>query len=335
MSNNSPLIDGENRAVRYLRLSVTDRCNLDCVYCRGVDRPDFIPCDRVLRYEHMLRFAGIVKNMGVTKIRLTGGEPLVRKDCAAFMRRLRSEFPDLDLALTTNGVLLESYLDTLKEIRPVSVNVSLDSFNEADYLKLTGHNSLSIVQANISALLEAGIKVKINAVAIKGVTDAGIDAFLKFASEYPVDVRFIEFMPMGRGTIWKKASFLPASRLLELASGRLDLTPARDPESTSGPARMYDIKDGAGRLGFISALTSHFCASCNRLRLTSEGNLRTCLFDDREYRLGGALRDPRVSDAKIAAIVRAACRTKAVGARLLSGRRRRAVADGGMVGIGG
>lgn len=335
MSNNSLLLDGRDRIVRYLRLSITDRCNLNCVYCRGVDHPEYVPCERLLRYEHMLRFARIVKNMGVNKIRLTGGEPLARKDWAIFMGRLRDEFPDMALALTTNGVLLGPHILTLKKIRPVSVNVSLDSFDEERYRRLTGHNALPTVKENILSLLDNGIKVKINAVAIKGSTDAEMDAFVKFAMERPVDVRFIEFMPMGRGTIWNNENFLSAARLLELASERAKLTPAEDKDSVSGPARMYDLEGGAGRIGFISAVTSHFCSSCNRLRLTSEGDLRTCLFDDRVFRLAGALRNPKVSDEKIAKIVRIACRSKAVGANLLASRKENAVANGKMRGIGG
>lgn len=338
MSNTSlspPLLDGQDRLIRYLRLSVTDRCNFKCVYCRGVDCPTYLPHDKILRYEEMLRFARIVVGLGVNKIRLTGGEPLVRKDCVNFFGRLRDEFPDARLALTTNGSLLGPHIESLRKIRPASINVSLDTFNEDDYRRLTGSSLLPLVRTNILALLDAGIKVKINAVAIKGATEPSLDAFVRFALDWPVDIRFIEFMPMGRGTIWSADKFLSAASLLDLVRLRVDARPAQDADAAGGPARMYEISGGKGRIGFISAVSSHFCRTCDRLRLTSEGNLRACLFDDREIRLAPLLKNASVPDEEIIAAIREACRTKPLGARILAARGDRAAADKRMTSIGG
>ncbi len=331
------LHDGHGRSVRYLRLSVTGRCNLRCLYCRSNAGQRFIPHAQVLRYEEMARMVGIAAALGIGKVRLTGGEPFARKGCDAFLAMLRRRFPDMDLRVTTNGTLLEPCIALLRRVGISAVNLSLDSFDRATFARITGQDLLPAVLRALDGLLAAGIQVKINVVAMRGVNDGQMDDFVHAARNMPLDLRFIEFMPMGSGTLWSRENFWPADDIREEAARRARLIPVEPgAEAESGPARMYRIEGGLGRLGFIAPLTNHFCLTCNRLRLTSEGALRTCLFADKEYRLRGLLRHPRITDEALAAVIRRACADKPVGAELLRARRAgAAVAARQMVGIGG
>ena len=322
--------------MRYLRLSVTDRCNLRCVYCRSDARQNFIPHPKVLRYEEMARLVGVMVSLGVTKVRLTGGEPFARKGCDDLLRMLHERFPALDLRLTTNGTLLEPHIPLLRSVGVRAVNLSLDSFDPATFARVTGHDLLPSVLASLDGLLRAGIKVKINAVAMRGVNDGQMDDFVHAVRTMPIDLRFIEFMPMGSGTLWGPDTFWAADDIRAEAERRVRLLPVRDESAEAGPARMFAVEGGKGRMGFITAVSCHFCGSCNRLRLTSDGNLRTCLFDDREYHLRGLLRHSRFGDEDIIKVVRRACADKPIGAELLKARKQgTAVADKQMVGIGG
>lgn len=333
--NLPPLVDSHGRTVRYLRLSITDRCNLRCIYCCSNARQTCIPHEQVLRYEEMSRMVGIMRHMGVVKVRLTGGEPFARKGCDDFLHMLHQRFPDLDLRLTTNGTLLEPHIPLLRRVGVKVVNMSLDSFDRQTFAHVTGRDELPAVLASLDKLLAAGIKVKINAVAMRGINDGQMDDFVHAARSMPIDLRFIEFMPMGNGTLWNESTFWPASQIRAEAETRASLLPVRDDLAEAGPARMFAIEGGQGRLGFITAVSCHFCGSCNRLRITSDGNLRTCLFDDKEYALRDKLRDPAVSDAQIGQILCQACAAKPIGADLLANRSKSAVASKQMVGIGG
>ena len=335
-----PLLDRHGRQVRYLRLSITDRCNLRCLYCRGRMPQRFIPHDEILRYEEMLRLVGILRGLGVGKVRLTGGEPFVRRGCGELLTMLRRRFPELDLRLTTNGTLVEPYIPLLKDVGVAAVNLSLDSFDRATFARVTGRDCLPAVLAALDGLLRAGIPVKINAVAARGVNDAQVDDFVHAARAMPVDLRFIEFMPVGEspeaGALWTPERFWPAAEIRAEIERRARLEPEPPADGDAGPARMFRVVGGRGRIGFITAVSGHFCGACNRLRLTSDGNLRACLFDDREYPLRPLLRDPKTTDADIVRILRAACDEKPIGADLLQARRPgRAVAGKQMVGIGG
>ena len=188
----SPLHDAHGRNVRYLRLSVTDRCNLHCLYCRSVEQRDFIPHENILRYEEMARVVRIVHDMGVRKVRLTGGEPFARKGCDDFLAMLHARHDDLDLRLTTNATLLEPHIPLLRRVGVSVVNISLDSFDRATFARVTGHDLLPSVLAAVDGLLVAGLRVKINAVALRGVNDSQLDDFVHAAKTLPVDVRFIE-----------------------------------------------------------------------------------------------------------------------------------------------
>ena len=331
----APLVDALGRTMRYLRLSVTDRCNFRCLYCQSSARQTFIPHDDILHYEEFLRLVEILTGLGITKVRLTGGEPFARKGCADFLAALRRRFPTLDLRITSNGSLLEDYVPLLKELRVGCVNLSLDTFDPDTFADITGSALFSKVVRALEALLRAGIPVKLNAVALKGITEHSLDDFLLAARDMAIDVRFIEFMPMGADTLWSLGRFCSVDEIRALCEEKVRLIRVSDVQPTDGPARMYQIADSPGRLGFISPLTNHFCQSCNRLRLTSEGALRLCLFDDHEYPVRSWLREEKASDATIAERVRTLCRTKAVGADLLRAKTKTEVARRSMHGIGG
>lgn len=312
-----PLADSHGRIVSYMRVSVTDRCNLRCSYCAGEGR-EFIPHPDILRYEEILDLIGLARKLGVEKIRFTGGEPFVRKGFADFMVEAASRYPDLDLCLTTNATLIGEHVARLAAAGIQRVNISLDTLDAAKFKQITCMDRFDTVRANIDRCLEAGMKVKVNAVAMRGVNDDELPAFVEFARNNPLDMRFIEFMPVGQETGWDDGSVWQAKDILAQAKQLAELEPVSKEDRQRGPARMFTIKDGLGRIGLISPYTNHFCGTCNRLRLTSDGNLRTCLFSDRVYRLRPALRHPGLGLEAVERIIRMASVNKPMGHELLS-----------------
>ena len=328
--------DRYGRTIKYLRLSVTDLCNCRCVYCMGENGVPRLPHSAILSFEEIEEIVRAAVSLGVTKVRLTGGEPFARKGCDDFLLRLRQRFDDLDIRITTNGTLLEEHIPLLQRLRISAVNLSLDSFDRETFARVTGRDMLPEVLRALDAMLAAGIRVKINAVGLRGINDSQMADFVHAAMTLPVDVRFIEFMPMGSDTLWSPENFWPASDIRAAVEQHVRLVPLGDAnEGQRGPARMFALEGGKGRMGFITPLTNHFCLSCNRLRLTSDGHLRTCLFADREYPLRPLLRHPRVTDEHIARVIAQACKSKPVGADLLAARQGGAVASSKMVSIGG
>lgn len=327
----TPFSDTRGRKVRYLRVSVTDRCNLRCVYCRG-GRETFIPHAGILRYEEVERLIDLAVAHGVEKVRLTGGEPFARKGFADFLIGLRARHPALDLRITTNGTLALPHIGALRRAGVNAVNLSLDTLDRARYEQITGRDLLGNARDCLAALLDARIPVKINTVALRGVNEGDLPALVAFAAAHPVDVRFIEYMPLGEGSRWTPARFLPAREILAELSRLADLRPVRDAARGAGPASMYAIAGGLGRIGLISPLSRQFCGMCNRLRITADGRLRTCLFADREYRLRALLRHPRLGPDAVCRVMRLATRRKPLGADILNGQgsvRRRMIAIGG------
>ena len=320
-----PLADSYSRTVSYLRFSVTDRCNLHCVYCRGLGDVPVLHHNELLRYEEIIRLVRIAVGLGINKVRLTGGEPFARRDCDALILGLREEFPDLNLRITTNGTLLPPHMDTLFRARVNAVNISLDSFRPETFQRITGSDKLATVLSVIDELVARGMRVKINAVAMKGITDLELPAFLEATAR----------MPMGAQTIWEKDRFLSAGDILRTLGTMGHLTPVENARKDHGPARMFSVEGHPGRIGVISALSNHFCDSCNRLRITSDGNLRTCLFADAMTPLRDLLRNPQISDDDVAEVIRKALANKPVGAELLRQRRKAAVAAMTMDSIGG
>ncbi len=323
-SGTGALTDTRGRSVSYLRLSVTDRCNLRCLYCDSRMR-QWLSHDEVLRYEEFLELMGLGLNLGIGKVRLTGGEPFARKGFMEFVEAARLRFPQLDLRLTTNATLLEPFAPRLSAAGVARINISLDTLNPATFARVTGQDLYAEVRRGIDACLAAGIRVKLNAVAMRGVNDGELAGFLALARELPLDVRFIEYMPMG-GSEWKPEQVWRAADILAEARTLAELTPIErgggpSGSNDSGPAQMYAITGGAGRFGLITPLSNHFCGSCNRLRITSGGVLRTCLFSDRVYRLRGALRHPKLGLAFVERILRLASQVKPLGYELLAARR--------------
>ena len=293
------LQDASGRTITSLRVSVTDRCNLRCRYCMPEEGVTFLEHAEILRYEEMERILRVAVQLGVTKVRLTGGEPLVRKDVAAFIARLR-QLPGLQtLSLTTNGVLLENCAVALKQAGIDYLNISLDTLNPAKFAQITRFAQLEQVLAGIRAAKQAGFALlKVNVVSRRGVNDDELFDFVEFAEQHEVVLRFIEYMPF-YGNRWEQDGFLSSEELRTRLAQRYELRPLT--EDPSAPARTYQIPGHKGRLGFISAVSESFCGQCNRLRLTADGHLRPCLHGKLEIDLKGPLRRG-ASDAELTAL---------------------------------
>jgi cyclic pyranopterin phosphate synthase len=288
----APLVDGWGRQIKSLRVSVTDRCNFRCRYCMPAEGLEWLQRDEILSFEEIRRLVALMAGLGVSEIRLTGGEPLVRRDLPELVRML-AESPGVDdLALTTNGVLLDRLAGPLVEAGLRRINVSLDSLNHVRFAEITRRDALDKV---LRGLAEAERypqlrPIKINCVALKGFTEQEVPALAELARRKPYVVRFIEFMPLDADEIWRKDDVLSGAEIraiVEAEVGPLDEIPAK-PSST---ARRFRFADGAGELGFINPVSEPFCSSCDRLRLTAEGQLRTCLFSRREWDLKTPLRE--------------------------------------------
>jgi cyclic pyranopterin phosphate synthase len=276
------LIDRYNRELNYLRISITDRCNLRCFYCMPRKRISLIPADEILTYEEILRITRLAVNYGMRKIRITGGEPLLRKGIIQFVRSLSKIKGIEDITLTTNGVLLKQYISELADAGLRRVNVSLDSLRPERYKQITGEDYLSHVWDGIKETERVGLNpIKINMVVIKGINDDEILDFAKITLHKPYKIRFIEFMPTAMIDSWSEDRFMPTDKIKEIIEGFEKLYPVTESDN-SKPARGFRFKNGIGNIGFISPISHHFCSSCNRLRLTADGRLRPCLFSDIE-----------------------------------------------------
>ncbi len=291
--------------------------------------------DAILTYEELLQLIGLAQRLGVSKVRLTGGEPMVRKGFMDFMARAYAQFPDVDFRLTTNGTLLEGKVAALKAMGMRRINVSLDTLRRDVFSDLVRVDAFDSVQRGLHECIEHGLQVKVNVVALKGINEDDIPGFMKLATDMPIDIRFIEFMPIGESTAWEEQSYWSTESILEHIGRYAELEALPRSERTGGPARMYSIKGGKGRIGMISALSDHFCLTCNRLRVTSDGKLRTCLFSDKEYRLRPILRNPKLGIEYVARVIERAYDKKPIGAEILAATARKRVAGSGMSRIGG
>jgi len=274
----------------YLRVSVTDRCNLRCVYCHPLDSCDFLEREEILKLEEIYRIVRLFVKCGIQKVRLTGGEPLVRKNIVYLVKKLAGIKEIKDLTLTTNGVLLESLAAKLKNAGLRRVNISVDSVERTSYTKITGFDLLPKVTRGIHKALEVGLSpVKINSVIIKGINVSQILPLAEMSVDLPVAVRFIEYCPTSQST--KPASdFVPTSeirRIIESKFGPLSTVLA---DADAGPALYFKIAGSAGTIGFINGRSSVFCRSCNRLRLTSDGKIKPCLYSAHNYDLKKLIR---------------------------------------------
>ncbi len=300
--NEPTMMDRCHRVVNYLRLSVTDRCNLRCRYCMAESGIQCLPHEEILTYEEILRITGMMAGMGICKVRITGGEPLVRKDLCEFIPRL-FEIPGIrEITLTTNGVLLSGFAEALKAGGIRRVNVSLDSLRPASFAQLTGRDAFHRVWEGIRRVEELEFHpIKLNMVVIKGWNDDELEDFARLTLKSPYHVRFIEFMPLGGPIRWHPDLVVPSHEVRRRIQSVGDLLPVRRGE-LDGPAERLKFRDSAGEIGFVSAVSHEFCSTCNRLRLTAEGRLRACLFSDVEADLKGPLR-MGCSDQELSEIV--------------------------------
>jgi len=299
------LVDGHGRPIGDVRISVTDRCNFRCQYCMPAEGLPWLEREALLSYEEIARLVGILSEMGVHDVRLTGGEPLVRKELWNLVELL-SALPDVhDLSLTTNGFLLDKQVGKLVAAGLRRVNVSLDSLAADRFFHLTRRDALHRVLAGLEAAqAHPELRpIKVNAVAIRGFTEDEVLRFAEFAREQPYEVRFIEFMPLDADQAWSADKVLPNAEVKAIVETRYELVPLG--RERHGTARRYAFADGKGELGFISPVTQPFCGDCNRIRLTAEGMLRTCLFSMNETDLRGPLREG-ASDDEVVEIIRAA-----------------------------
>ncbi len=275
--------------INYLRVSITDRCNLRCFYCTPWGGWQKLPAPEILRYEELLHLAWIAAGVGIRKVRVTGGEPLVRKGVVEFIRKL-GQVPGLEeVCLTTNGVLLAELAPELYDTGLRHLNLSLDTLHRERYQRLTGRDHLPQVLTGLKAAAALGFDpLKINCVVLKGVNDAELLDFARLTRDHPFQVRFIEFMPTVDQRNWQ-AHFLPMAQVRSHLRELGPLTPVEAP-ATAGPARTFRIAGYQGKLGFISSVSDHHCPTCNRLRLTATGHLRPCLFAAPEIDVKGPLR---------------------------------------------
>jgi GTP 3',8-cyclase len=307
-------IDAFGRDHDDLRISITDRCNLRCAYCMP-EEPVWFPHDAILSYEELARVASIAIAGGVEKLRITGGEPLVRRDVTQLIRTLAG-LPGLrDLSLTTNGVLLEPLAGELARAGLRRVNVSLDTLDRARFAKMTGRDRLPEVLRGLEAAAASGLgPIKINAVLLRGENEPEAVELVRFGRDHGYEVRFIEFMPLENDHSWDLARVVSGASVRRAIEAIWPLAP--DPEGDPhAPASRFLFADGRGAVGFIDSVTTPFCAACSRIRLTCDGKFRVCLYDDRETDLRTALRSGE-SDAAIAALMQAAVSSKGRGGAL-------------------
>jgi cyclic pyranopterin phosphate synthase len=298
-----PLVDGHGRVISDLRVSVTDRCNFRCQYCMPADGLPWLERDEVLRFEEIERLVSVMAPMGVTDIRLTGGEPLVRREFPRLVSMLARVNGIEDLSLTTNAYLLERDAAALVEAGITRVNVSIDSLQRDRFFQVTRRDSLPQVLRGLEAIgaFPQVRPVKVNAVALRDFTEEEAIPFAEFARSTAYQVRFIEFMPLDGDHAWSKDQVLTGDEIRAIIDRvhPLEEVP-REPHAT---ARVFRFRDGAGEIGFINPVSEPFCADCNRIRLTADGRLRTCLFSIHETDLRAPLRSG-ASDAELEQIIR-------------------------------
>jgi cyclic pyranopterin phosphate synthase len=294
-----PLVDSYGRAHRDLRISITDRCNFRCTYCMPEEGLDWVARDQVLSFEEIERVARVcVERFDFDSIRLTGGEPTVRAHLPVLVAKLATL--DVDLAMTTNGSMLATLAPALREAGLSRVNISLDSLRPERFAALTRRDDLTGVLAGIDAALAAGFDpVKLNVVCMDGVNDDEVIDFATFGRERGVEVRFIEFMPLDADHSWSAVQVVPGERIIAAIA---EVYPLRGLARDSEPAEVFDYLDGGGRVGAIASVTAPFCARCDRVRLTAEGQLRNCLFSMDETDLRAVLRRGGTDDDLAGAI---------------------------------
>jgi cyclic pyranopterin phosphate synthase len=303
------LTDTYNRNLTYLRISITDRCNLRCLYCSPGGHIPRLSHEDILSYEEILRLTRIAVSLGITKVRITGGEPLVRKDVDDFLHKLHQISGIQDISLTTNGVFLKAHINALMEAGLRRINISLDTLKSDRFRQITGISAFDQVWEGIQEAFRSGLSpIKINTVALRGINDDELEDIARLSFQYPFHFRFIEYMPVGfSGERNTHPLYTPEikQRLTEHIG---NLVPVGH-QLSDGPAERFKFDGAVGEIGFISAMSHHFCNTCNRLRLTASGQIRSCLLSDHQEDIRASLRSG-VSDAALADIFLKAARMK-------------------------
>ena len=282
---NSVLTDSFGRVHHYLRISLTDRCNLRCAYCMPQEDIHFSSSEKLMKAEEIYSLANTFVHLGIKKIRLTGGEPLLRADARKIITLL-STLP-VDLTITTNATQVHNFIDDLLAAGIRSVNVSLDTFDRNKFLHITRRDSIEEVLSNVHLLLLSSLQVKLNVVLVRGVNDDELCDFIEFTRHYPIHVRFIEFMPFP-GNGWSREKVVTYRQALSEASSRYIVQKLEDEKNST--AKKFHVPGYAGTFAFINTVTLPFCSDCNRLRLTADGRIKNCLFSKDEIDLLSALR---------------------------------------------
>ena len=302
-------VDAHHRIINYLRISVTDRCNLKCIYCVPKEKLPLLVHKDIARYEEILKITKLAAQIGINKVRITGGEPLVRKGIVHFIKEL-SNIPGIqDIAMTTNGVLLKSRVKDLAKAGLTRLNISLDTLQPHTFSHISKNDFFPQVWEGIMAALDLGFApIKLNTVLLKGINDSEIIDLAELSLKYPFHIRFIEYMPMGNSAVDSSQRVLIPEIKNAIESEVGPLTPVA-PQLHDGPATRFKIKGAPGEIGFISPISSHFCHRCNRIRLTAAGHLRACLLDNHETDILTLLRQG-ATDHELSSIIRATIASK-------------------------
>ncbi|PIR01220.1 MAG: GTP 3',8-cyclase MoaA [Nitrospinae bacterium CG11_big_fil_rev_8_21_14_0_20_45_15] len=285
------LIDGMGRTIVNLRISVTDRCNFRCTYCMPENNVEFMERSKLLTFEELTRIATIVSKMGISRLRITGGEPLMRKDLPSLIQMLNGINGIEDIAMTTNAFFLKDQAEALWKAGLKRLNVSLDALDPEKFRDVNRKDCLSEVLNGLEAAKKAGFKsIKINAVAMRNFSETEIMSLVDMGRTEGFEMRFIEFMPLDSDQVWAREKVLFGSEIIELIGQKYDLVPI-DNSREIGPASEFTFADGKGKIGIITAVSNPFCDHCNRIRMTADGTLRTCLFSTQETNLKTLLRE--------------------------------------------
>lgn len=284
------LVDKRGRRINYLRVAVTDKCNLRCFYCMPERGVKYKPHSQILRFEEIIKIIRAGANLGINRVRITGGEPLVRRGIVDFIRSLKEIKEIEEISLTTNGVLLDDFLEDFVNAGVDRVNISLDTLQEEKYKRITRRDEFSRVWKGIESAIKSSMKtVKLNIVLIRGINDDEVYDFAELSLKYPLHIRFIELMPLGVSRKLNKTGYISLGEVKQRIEEKYSLVPVR--VKGNGPAKYFRIPSAPGSIGFIMPLSHSFCSTCNRMRLTADGRLRPCLVDNREVilRRGGRI----------------------------------------------
>ena len=314
-STRPKLVDGMGRTIVNLRMSVTDRCNFRCTYCMPADNVEFMDRSHLLSFEELTRVASIVSKMGIHRLRLTGGEPLMRKDLPQLIRMLANVDGIDDIAMTTNAFFLKEHAKDLKAAGLKRLNVSLDALDPEKFKDVNRRDCLNQVLEGLKEAAQVGFKsIKINAVAMRHFSETEILGLIEMGRSDGFEVRFIEFMPLDSDKIWERDKVLFGHEIVDLIRKKYELVPI-DNSLEIGPASEYEFADGKGKIGIITAVSNPFCDHCNRIRMTADGKLRTCLFSANETNLKDLIRSG-ASDADIIETINQAVRIKEPGHKI-------------------